>query len=357
MRSPSVLTRRTNAHRGLPFLLAVGTIGTLILVHLEYFIKLNTDDAQAYWPLMARGMAAGVTIMVSVHFGIIWSEKYLRKATFLKRILVRSTLFTLIITFWLIVVNLVWFVIRFDNLAGEELVKYFSGKSYLTNMLSVFPVLLFVTGLNEIRSLHSRGQLMQFVLGLYSRPREVERIFCFIDLKDSTTIAERLGHVAYANFLRDYYSDITSALRETDAQIYQYVGDEIVLVWNMRRGTKNSNCIRCFFRMQSVIENLRPTYTAKYGAVPEIRAGLHGGDVVITWVGELKKEIVYIGDIVNTTARIVERCKKTGNDLLISETLLEKSPEFAAFVTEFVEETIPRGKATKVRLHRIAPGD
>ena len=107
--------------------------------------------------------------------------------------------------------------------------------------------------------------------------------------------------------------------------------------------------------MREEIEKLHFRYLSKYGVVPEARAGLHGGNVVITWVGELKKEIVYIGDIVNTTARIVERCKKTGQDMLISEALLGKFPTDSSFETSFIEETIPRGKARKVRLHSISP--
>jgi adenylate cyclase len=86
-----------------------------------------------------------------------------------------------------------------------------------------------MVGLREIDSLHRKGELLNFVLGRYNTPREVDRIFCFIDLKSSNSIPEKIGHARYAMFLKDYYYDITEPLRNTKADIYQYIGDEIIL--------------------------------------------------------------------------------------------------------------------------------
>ena len=111
--------------------------------------------------------------------------------------------------------------------------------------------------------------------------------------------------------------------------------------------------IHCFFQMQALIEKLKPRYLEKYGVYPEFKAGLHGGQAIVTWVGELKKEIVYLGDVLNTTARIQEDCKRLGKEFLISESLLEKTSNLNGFKATFVDETILRGKKQHVKLYSL----
>ncbi|NND08651.1 MAG: hypothetical protein HKN87_19940 [Saprospiraceae bacterium] len=111
--------------------------------------------------------------------------------------------------------------------------------------------------------------------------------------------------------------------------------------------------INCFFGIQKIIQDLRSAYINKYGAIPTIRAGLHGGQVIVTWIGELRKEIVYVGDVLNTTARIQEKCKRLGKDFLISEKLLFKMKNSEGLEAQFAEETVLRGKKKLIRLYSI----
>ena len=90
------------------------------------------------------------------------------------------------------------------------------------------------------------GILPKFLLGKYFYPKSEERIFMFLDLKGSTTIAEKLGEGQYFKFLRKVFKDVTPVLLDTEGEIYQYVGDEIVLTWKIKKGIENLNCIRCF---------------------------------------------------------------------------------------------------------------
>ena len=234
-----------------------------------------------------------------------------------------------------------------------EYVYYITDDMFVINLTTGFSLVVLAVGLSQINSLHKKGEIFKFIIGRYHTPREVERIFCFIDLKNSTTIAEKLGHVRFAMFLKDYYADITEALRQTEAEIYQYVGDEVVLNWPFKSGLRNNNMINCYFEMKKTIEGVKQKYLEKYGVYPEFKAGLHGGKVIVTWIGELKKEIVYIGDVVNTTARIQEDCKRLDKDFLISENLLDKTDMLGNIQSTFVEETTPRGKENPIRLYSL----
>lgn len=330
-----------------------GAIAGVLLALIEYYAKLETDNPEAFIPLIVRAISAGLLIIGSVlFFEILFKHRFMQRR-FLYLVLVRSIFYTFIITLWLIIINGVWFIINQGVPFQQELIQYLNDDMYWINLISIFSIVILAVGLGQINKLHRRGELIDFVLGKYHTPREVDRIFCFIDLKGSTTIAEKLGHFGFASFLKDYYSDITEALRETNARIYQYVGDEVVLSWSFKKGLENNNIINCFFKMRKIIDDVKQKYIAKYGVCPEFKAGMHGGQVIVTWIGELKKEIVYIGDVLNTTARIQEDCKRLSKDFLISEDLLSRIPDLEKVKASFVEETIPRGKEKSVKLYSL----
>ena len=146
----------------------------------------------------------------------------------------------------------------------------------------------------------------------------------FVDLRSSTAIAERLGHIRFFNLLNDFYRDITNPIVYTSGEIYQYVGDEIVISWTMKTGTRDANCIRCFFSMRETIQKLSERYREKYGLVPEFKAGLHCGPVTIGEIGVIKKDIVFSGDVMNTTSRIQSVCNKFRVNILLSKYLLDR---------------------------------
>ncbi len=343
----------TNEKNRIRDYLIVGAFGGFVFACVEYFAHLHSDNPQDFIPLIIRAMITGSCILGSVSiFEILCNDRFAQRS-FLYLVLVRTFFYTLFITLWLFITNGVWFAIQGEGSIYENLILYLKDDMYLINLGATFLGSFLIVVLSQINSLHRKGELVNFVLGKYNTPREVERIFCFVDLKGSTTIAEKLGHFQIALFLKDYYSDITEALRKTNAQIYQYVGDEIVLSWSYKNGLKNNNLINCFFQMREIIDSLKPKYMRKYGVYPEFRAGLHGGKVIVTWVGELKKEIVYVGDVLNTTSRIQESCKSIGKDFLISEELLKRINQLGKIKAAFVEETILRGKESQIKLYSL----
>lgn len=139
----------------------------------------------------------------------------------------------------------------------------------------------------------------------------------------------------------------------TQGQIFQYVGDEVVITWPMTAGLKKANCIRCFYRILDQVESRRDYYLERYGRVPEFKAGCHGGWVVTAEIGDLKRDIVHSGDPVNTTARIEGQCRPPGRRFLISHDLASKidlPPSYS--ISE--EGSIPlRGKEMPVQLMAV----
>ena len=66
----------------------------------------------------------------------------------------------------------------------------------------------------------------------------------------------------------------------------------------------------------------------QFGVVPSFKASIHCGPVIRGEVGEIKSEIVFSGDVLNTTSRIEGLCRTLGEPLLISQQLIEKFPDF-----------------------------
>ncbi len=162
-----------------------------------------------------------------------------------------------------------------------------------------------------------------YLSGRYHRPRQEMRIFMFLDMRSSTTIAEQLGHRRYFRLLNELFTDITDPIVYSRGEIYQYVGDEISVSWPLRRGVSRQRCIRCFLDIRKKLRKRAAYYEKSYGLVPTFKAGFHYGRVTTGEVGLVKKERIYSGDVVNTAARIQNSCNAHGVDNLISKQLLD----------------------------------
>jgi len=172
----------------------------------------------------------------------------------------------------------------------------------------------------------------------------------FLDMKSSTTIAEKLGHVQYYQLLNEYYADITEAIIQTSGEIYQYVGDEVVVSWKMKNGLTNNNCLNCFFTIKDIFSARSGDYMGTYGVVPGFKAGLHCGMVTTGEIGVVKKEIIFTGDVLNTTARIQSLCNANNVDILISDDLAARLNLPHDFILTEIGEFDLRGKEERVKL-------
>ena len=198
-----------------------------------------------------------------------------------------------------------------------------------------------------------KGVFIKMLLGKYKKPQEEKRIFMFLDLKDSTTIAEKLGHFKYSQFIQDCFYDLNTVVPKYDAEIYQYVGDEAVLSWPYKKGLANNNCVSLFFAFQQKKQSKANYYQEKYGMIPEFKAGLHGGKLMVTEVGVIKKEIAYHGDVINTSARIQAECNNHKVKLLISEKLLQDLTINTHLSSTFLGSVLLKGKQKEVNIHTI----
>jgi adenylate cyclase len=210
---------------------------------------------------------------------------------------------------------------------------------------------LFVLQMNR---LIGASVLRSFVTGRYHRPAAEERIFLFLDLEQSTALAERLGSARYFELLRRFVDDLTDPIVASRGEIYQYAGDEVVVTWPLAEGVREANCVRCFFWSRDAVAREGARYARDFGAVPRFRAGLHGGTVTAGELGDLRRQIVFVGDILNTAARLEEYAKRAGLDLVVSGSLLDRLELPPGILARRCCELELRGKDARVAAYGLS---
>lgn len=216
-----------------------------------------------------------------------------------------------------------------------------------------FLMTLLISFINQVNKKYGPGVLLPLIFGKYRNPVEEERIFMFMDLKSSTTIAETLGHISYSAFIRDSFWDINQVLSPHNAEVYQYVGDEIVVSWKVDDGLRNNCCVLFFFACENQFLKRVDHYKTKYGFFPEFKAGLHMGKITAVEIGDIKRDIAYHGDTINTTARIQSVCNTYDKRFLISEYMLNNSGLKDYFRTEELGMIQLKGKLTQIAIASI----
>jgi adenylate cyclase len=282
---------------------------------------------------------------------------------FAKKSLVRKITYKLVFyTIFLLLVILITYPIAaalelrvslFDPIVLEKLLDFLRNIEFAGTMVSISFSLFASLFYSEISENIGHGVLMNFFTGKYHTPIEEKRIFLFSDMKSSTAIAEQLGHIKYFELLREYYSDFSEAIIRHSGEVYQYIGDEIVISWKYNEGIKNNDCINCFFAMKKDLKKRADWYTSNFGVVPTFKAGLHVGKVTTGEIGALKKEIIFTGDVLNTTARIQGLCNKYAVDILVSEDLIKELQLDKKFQITSLGETELKGKEEKMELFTV----
>ena len=180
------------------------------------------------------------------------------------------------------------------------------------------------------------------------------RIFMFIDMKDSTSHAETLGHLKFTELIQDCFSDFGKIALKRDVEIYQYIGDEVVVSWFIKNGVRNQNCLNLFMEFRQKIEARKDHYLKEFGIFPVFKSGGHIGEVTVAEIGHAKRGIEYLSDVLNTSARIQSLCNYYETDFLISGELNQTLGNKPGFTSELIEKVRLKGKKQKVEIFKVS---
>ena len=216
-----------------------------------------------------------------------------------------------------------------------------------------FPFSILISMTYELIRLVGGRVLVNFLIGRYRRPVREQRVLLFLDLAGSTTLAERMGELRVQDLLTRFFYDIDEAIVTHGGEVHAYVGDEVIVTWPVGARPRRSS-IDAFFAIEDRIAALAGRYRREFGLVPEFRAGIHAGPVVISECGDLHREVAYFGDTMNVAARLQAHCKEAGRRLLVSGDLVRLLPDATDFHVEPLGATELRGRAAPVEVFAVA---
>ncbi|MFN0156943.1 MAG: adenylate/guanylate cyclase domain-containing protein [Bacteroidota bacterium] len=311
------------------------------------------------WHSYLNGLLIGLFLGLAVSFTELYLVRpKLRQLPFAVFLAIQNLYYLAVINVLVVVVISVHMTLLHDvsvveSVQSRGLIDFYQGPNFFASNAYALGGVFLLTFVRQVNRMLGKRGLINLLIGKYHKPVEEQRIFMFLDLKGSTTIAEKLGHERYHEFLNDFFYDITPAIIESKGDIYQYVGDEVVVTWTEEDGLPDADCINCYFRVAATIHRLSEKYEQNYGYVPTFKAGYHYGGVIAGMVGDMKRAVVFHGDTVNTASRIRSECTTMNQPLLLSGNLLEHLSISTYLTPVSVGNIKLKGKEQEIELFTI----
>jgi adenylate cyclase len=323
--------------------------------------SLGFSPEYSFLMIVARNMGAGlIGALIGGSLLVFYVNVKYQDKSYGYTIIFVSVTFILIITFISVLMGLILVPLRTgkplsDPKTWAAFQKFLKDSYHLKAGLAWFFVVAITQLLLQVNSKFGQAVFWNIMRGKYNKPKKEKRIFMFLDLNSSTAIAEQLGDEIYHSFLKDFFADITNPILDNKGNIYQYVGDEVVIAWNYEDGKENMHCLKCFFDMKLHILKMKDKYLDRYGLVPSFKAGIHCGRVVAGEVGIIKRDITYSGDVLNTTSRILGKCGELNAELIASTDLLAEISFLKDYISRPLGAIKLKGKVKEVLLHALLP--
>lgn len=287
---------------------------------------------------IARGYTSLTGIAVGVSYGILLTvpiagislfvlpgpmRAWLGGLSFTANLMVRSAIFAAII------LPIQYFQLG-SVLAGVRVDPTHKGL-WIAIVFSVVCVIL-ANLIIGIANIIGPRAFLNFVTGRYHSPIEENRFVLFVDIAGSTGLAERLGGVGIHRLLDRTFRLLTLAVVDCRGEVLDYVGDEVIVTWREDGGAIECRPLCCFMAMRDELARASDQLEREFGVVPRIRGSLHFGPVIIGEIGDVKRAIVFNGDVMNTAARLEELSRNVDGGFLASRAAMERfdsAPPFA----------------------------
>jgi adenylate cyclase len=303
------------------------------------------------WESILSAFIIGPNLGVISGYAQILTEEYGYKRVSIQKLLVLRLVY--------VILFLVFMILLGHAVYGADmdigLIQFAFEPGSFAIYFYIVSVDIFMLILRQVNLFLGSRNLWRLLRGKYYTPHEEERIFMFLDLQSSTKHAEKLGHIKYSKMIQDCFNDLGVVI-ENESEIYQYVGDEVVLTWKLNDGLRNQNCINAYFNFKQQLEKKQEHYMRNYNISPHFKAGMHTGIVTVTEVGKYKKEIAYHGDTINTASRIQGKCNEFQQELLISGNLKHQL-DTVSFNYNKLDSIALRGKEKKVLIYAVSKVD
>ncbi len=232
----------------------------------------------------------------------------------------------------------------FEALVSQESQNYIIDGNFKTAIIFTLIISVVVNFTRLISFKIGRGTLINFFLGAYHKPKLKERIFVFLQITNANQVLKNSRIEAYHNFINEIFSEISVAVMHNKGYVYEYVDDQIIVYWKGTQKDWGNFLINFYGEVLLVMKRDKAHFEKMYNLVPNLFLGAHGGTVVQAEIGELKTEIVFHGDVLNTTARIANVAREKDMAFVISNYIFERIKKSEYVTTTSIGQIELRGK-------------
>lgn len=191
-------------------------------------------------------------------------------------------------------------------------------------------------------------------LSLLVHPERRPMTIFFCDIAGFTRLSEQMEPLRLVQFLNEYLTEMTLAVRASGGQVDKYIGDTVMAFWGAPVRTDRHAHLACdaFLKMNALVQERQAAWEKKYGQRIQFRAGINSGDVVVGDMGtELKSNYTVFGDAVGL-ASWLEGCNKFyGTVALVGEATAQLARD--AYVFREVDRVLVKNKPEPIRLHEL----
>jgi len=227
---------------------------------------------------------------------------------------------------------------------------FWTDASYSVGCVVVANLVLGITNIIGPRA------FLNFIVGRYHIPVEEKRFVLFVDIAGSTGLAERLGGIGIHRLLDRIFRLLTLAVVDYRGEVLDYVGDEVIVTWRERSGAIECRPLRCFMGMRYELSRAAGELEREFGVAPRIRGSLHFGPVIVGEIGDVKRAIVFNGDVMNTAARLEELSRNVDGGFLASRAAMDRFSSNPPFAVRDLGRLPIRGRADGIDVVGIGAG-
>ncbi len=325
-------------------------LGLILVLAASFF---GLFHAMAYSEGLLFGFVNGVLTGICIaSVEVFWVRRHRRNRLRRQSMLLYATSLTVI---WsaIILLNITltrhWLGMDHD-LSFSWMLNKESGGQFL---FSLMMVVLF-NFVMRVSAFLGGGSLMALVLGRYLEPIDEKLAFLILDISGSTKLTEALGDVNTQRLIARFFLDISELIEHYGGEIHRYIGDQMVVTWRYEEQHDFRQLLYCLDAIYRLQAQQRPYYQTQFGAAPEFRVGLHGGHVLVSEVGDQKRELAYFGDTINVAAGLQQQCKEYKAEVLISSSLLQLLTLPPSLEAKFVGSIRFKGKRSPIAAHALS---
>ena len=186
-------------------------------------------------------------------------------------------------------------------------------------------------------------------LNLDGEARELSVMFC--DIKDFSSMSEKLEPPELAKLLNIYFTEMTDILRAHGATIDKYIGDAIMAFWGapIRRAEHAGDALAASGAMVDALPKLREIFDTHAWPYLDIGIGINTGTMSVGNMGS-RYRLAYtvIGDAVNLAARYEALTRLYNTQIIVGEATRHANP---AVTFRELDHVRVKGKGSATRIY------